>query len=212
MIELVAAYAPFANGGMAVAAHAVERVRTRAGKMLYVRAPHNYGRIIDARNVAMMNAMMRETIVSGTAKGAQLPGWQAAGKTGTSQEFRDAWFVGYTGASGDRRLARQRRFEPDQEGDRRRHAGRSLESLHARGAPGRAGRGATGPRRSRDCRCEFPARTAFNQHPTLRRRRMRQFHRRMSARGKRRQSRAWTAGSWIRYSDGGEASAPRKPQ
>ena len=96
VIELVAAYAPFANGGMAVAAHAVERVRTRAGKILYVRAPQNYGRIIDARNVAMMNAMLRETIMSGTAKGAQLPGWQAAGKTGTSQEFRDAWFVGYT--------------------------------------------------------------------------------------------------------------------
>ena len=166
MIELVAAYAPFANGGMAVAAHAVERVRTRAGKMLYVRAPHNYGRIIDARNVAMMNAMMRETIVSGTAKGAQLPGWQAAGKTGTSQEFRDAWFVGYTGHLVTGVWLGNDDFEPEQEGDRRRPAGRSLESLHARGAPGRAGRGATGPRRSRDCRGEFPARTAFNQHRT----------------------------------------------
>ena len=45
----------------------------------------------------MMNAMMRETLVSGTAQRAQLPGWAAAGKTGTSQDFRDAWFVGYTG-------------------------------------------------------------------------------------------------------------------
>src|SRR5262249_58350590 len=44
----------------------------------------------------MMNAMMRETVVSGTARNAQLPGWPAAGKTGTSQDFRDAWFVGYT--------------------------------------------------------------------------------------------------------------------
>jgi penicillin-binding protein 1A len=41
--------------------------------------------------------MMRETIVSGTARNAQLPsGWPAAGKTGTSQDFRDAWFIGYT--------------------------------------------------------------------------------------------------------------------
>jgi penicillin-binding protein 1A len=40
--------------------------------------------------------MMRETLISGTARGAQLPGWQAAGKTGTSQDFRDAWFIGYT--------------------------------------------------------------------------------------------------------------------
>jgi len=40
---------------------------------------------------------MRETLLIGTAQKAQLPGWQAAGKTGTSQDFRDAWFIGYTG-------------------------------------------------------------------------------------------------------------------
>jgi penicillin-binding protein 1A len=40
--------------------------------------------------------MMRETLRIGTAQRAQLPGWMAAGKTGTSQDFRDAWFVGYT--------------------------------------------------------------------------------------------------------------------
>src|SRR5262249_5588235 len=54
------------------------------------------GRIIDARYVAMMNGMMRETLRIGTAQKAQLPGWPAAGKTGTSQDFRDAWFIGYT--------------------------------------------------------------------------------------------------------------------
>ena len=54
-------------------------------------------RIVEPRYVAMMNAMMRETLVSGTAQKAQLPGWPAAGKTGTSQDFRDAWFIGYTG-------------------------------------------------------------------------------------------------------------------
>jgi penicillin-binding protein 1A len=43
-----------------------------------------------------MNAMMRETLVMGTARSAQLPGWIAAGKTGTTQDFRDAWFIGYT--------------------------------------------------------------------------------------------------------------------
>ena len=45
----------------------------------------------------MMNQMMAETLTSGTARKADLPGWQAAGKTGTSQDFRDAWFIGYTG-------------------------------------------------------------------------------------------------------------------
>jgi penicillin-binding protein 1A len=43
-----------------------------------------------------MNAMMQQTLLIGTAKHATLAGWPAAGKTGTSQDFRDAWFIGYT--------------------------------------------------------------------------------------------------------------------
>jgi len=97
LIEITGAYAPFANGGDAIVTHVVERVRTRAGKVLFARAPQNLGRIIEPRHVAMMNAMMRETLLIGTAQKAQLPGWQGAGKTGTSQDFRDAWFIGYTG-------------------------------------------------------------------------------------------------------------------
>jgi penicillin-binding protein 1A len=96
LIELTSAYAPFANGGSAIAAHVVERVSTKAGKTLYHRSPHDLGRIVEPRYVAMMNAMMQETVRVGTARKGQLPGWQSAGKTGTSQDFRDAWFVGYT--------------------------------------------------------------------------------------------------------------------
>src|SRR5262245_3361320 len=96
LIELVSAYAPFANGGDAIAAHVIERVRTPAGKVLFTRAEQNFGRIIEPRYVGMMNAMMRETLTIGTAQKAQLSGWPAAGKTGTSQDFRDAWFIGYT--------------------------------------------------------------------------------------------------------------------
>jgi penicillin-binding protein 1A len=96
LIELTSAYATFANGGNAVTAHVVERVRTPAGKVLYARKPQDLGRIVEPRYVAMMNGMMRETIVSGTARNAQIPNWPAAGKTGTSQDFRDAWFIGYT--------------------------------------------------------------------------------------------------------------------
>ncbi len=95
-LELVSAYATFANGGFAVAAHVVERVRTTDGKPLYARSTQMLGRIVDARYVAMMNTMMHETLVSGTARRADLPGWPAAGKTGTSQDYRDAWFIGYT--------------------------------------------------------------------------------------------------------------------
>ena len=96
LVELVSAYVPFANGGEAVAPHVIERVRTAAGKSLFVRSAQRYGQVIDGRYVAMMNAMMRETLQMGTAQKASLPGWQAAGKTGTSQDFRDAWFIGYT--------------------------------------------------------------------------------------------------------------------
>ncbi len=95
-LELVSAYATFANGGLAVTPHLVERIRTPDGKTLYERPQQQLGRIVDARYVGMMNAMMHEVLASGTARRADLPGWQAAGKTGTTEDFRDAWFVGYT--------------------------------------------------------------------------------------------------------------------
>ena len=96
VLELVAAYATFANGGSAVAPHVIERVHGADGKTLYTRPTQALGRIVDPRYVAMMNAMMHETLVGGTARHADLPGWVAAGKTGTSQDYRDAWFIGYT--------------------------------------------------------------------------------------------------------------------
>jgi penicillin-binding protein 1A len=96
MIELVGAYATFANGGLSVIPHVVERVRTTGGKVLYRRMPESLGRVIDGAYVGMMNEMMQETLLTGTARKAELAGWPAAGKTGTSQDFRDAWFVGYT--------------------------------------------------------------------------------------------------------------------
>ncbi len=96
LTELVGAYAPFANGGMIAAPHVVTKIRTPQGKVLYARAPDPQTQVIDPRYVAMMNAMMHETLVTGTARKADIPGWSAAGKTGTSQDFRDAWFIGYT--------------------------------------------------------------------------------------------------------------------
>jgi penicillin-binding protein 1A len=96
LTELVGAYAPFANGGQGVTPHVVTRIRTSEGKVLYARLPDQLGQVIEPRHVAMMNTMMQETLLSGTARKAEIPGWMAAGKTGTSQDFRDAWFVGYT--------------------------------------------------------------------------------------------------------------------
>src|SRR5271155_4149612 len=94
--ELVSAYATFANGGLAISPHVVERIRAADGTTLYDRSAAPLGRIVDEHYVAMMNQMMTQTLISGTARGANLPGWQAADKTGTSQDYRDAWFIGYT--------------------------------------------------------------------------------------------------------------------
>jgi penicillin-binding protein 1A len=97
LTELVGAYVPFANGGQGITPHVVLKIRTAAGKILYAHSPDPLGQVIEPRNVAAMNTMMQETLISGTAHKAELPGWMAAGKTGTSQDFRDAWFIGYTG-------------------------------------------------------------------------------------------------------------------
>jgi membrane peptidoglycan carboxypeptidase len=74
----------------------VTKIRTNEGKLLYARQPDQLSQVIEPQHVAMMNRMMQETLVSGTARKAEIPGWMAAGKTGTSQDFRDAWFIGYT--------------------------------------------------------------------------------------------------------------------
>jgi len=94
-LELTAAYVPFANGGYRAPVHFVRRVTDTEGKVLY-EAPEGAGpRVLDPVVVGMMNGMMTQTISSGTAKKAAFA-WPAAGKTGTSQKSRDAWFVGYT--------------------------------------------------------------------------------------------------------------------
>jgi penicillin-binding protein 1A len=98
-LELVSAYAAFANGGAGVIPYAIAQVKTTDGKVIYRRpAGGGLGRVMEPGAVAMMNEMMHNTFVIGTARKAAIPGWDMAGKTGTSQEFRDAWFVGFTGS------------------------------------------------------------------------------------------------------------------
>jgi len=96
-LELTAAYAAFANGGTAIIPHAILQVKTTGGKIIYTRQERDLGRAMNPEQAGQMNQMLRETLVSGTARKADLPGWPAAGKTGTTQDHRDAWFVGYTG-------------------------------------------------------------------------------------------------------------------
>ena len=96
LLELVSAYAPFANGGYIAAPHIVNRIRTAKGKTVYQRRTIGRPKVVALPYVGAMNDMMRAVIVSGTGKRAALAGRPVAGKTGTTQKFRDAWFIGYT--------------------------------------------------------------------------------------------------------------------
>jgi penicillin-binding protein 1A len=96
LLELTAAYAPFMNGGYKATPHIVRRISKSDGTLLYENNYLEPPKVLNDNVVAAMNLMMRSVIDHGTGKKAQLKGWEAAGKTGTTQSFRDALFVGYT--------------------------------------------------------------------------------------------------------------------
>ncbi len=96
LLELTSSYAAFMNGGYKATPHVIAKVTTASGKVLY---QANFGdppRVLSETVVANMDAMMAGVISVGTGRSARIPGWQAAGKTGTTQSFRDALFVGFT--------------------------------------------------------------------------------------------------------------------
>ncbi|PDQ20486.1 penicillin-binding protein [Mesorhizobium sanjuanii] len=94
-LELTSAYVPFANGGYRPDIHFIRRVTTTEGKVLYDNNGGSAPRVVKPEIVGMMNSMMTGTVEVGTARKAAFA-WPSAGKTGTSQNSRDAWFVGYT--------------------------------------------------------------------------------------------------------------------
>ncbi len=94
VIDMAASYAAIANGGYAVWPHSIEEIYTKDGFQLYQREPDNEIRILDKNNVAELTKMLVNVINYGTGRKAQIAGF-AAGKTGTSQGNRDAWFVGF---------------------------------------------------------------------------------------------------------------------
>jgi penicillin-binding protein 1A len=96
LLEMTAAFTPFANGGYTVSPYVVKRITTKDGRMLYERHGEGFGQTISPRDLGAMNTMLRAVVDGGTAKKAQLPGFDIAGKTGTSQDYRDAWFIGYS--------------------------------------------------------------------------------------------------------------------
>ncbi|MDZ7601550.1 MAG: PBP1A family penicillin-binding protein, partial [Hoeflea sp.] len=96
LMELTGAYAPFMNGGFKATPHVIRRVSTHDGKVLYENTYDNPPRVIDPAVAAMMNRMLVQVVEAGTGLNARLDGWPVAGKTGTTQSYRDALFVGYT--------------------------------------------------------------------------------------------------------------------
>lgn len=96
MVELAGAYAAFANGGHGVVPHIIQRIRTRDGKVLYEYEGDGFGEIASLETIGTLNHMLTGVVEAGTGTGARVPGQTIAGKTGTSQDLRDAWFVGYS--------------------------------------------------------------------------------------------------------------------
>lgn len=96
-LELAGAYAPFANYGYRAAPYAIDSIRTVEGELVYQRPAQVVEATASARGVDMVNRMMRAAVGWGTGRAAAIDGYAVAGKTGTTQESRDAWFAGHAG-------------------------------------------------------------------------------------------------------------------
>ena len=95
LLELTAAYDVLANNGNGVFVHGIRSIENTEGKNLFTRKIQGPGKILNSYTVKTMTEMMEQTIINGTGKKAKI-NRPAAGKTGTSQSLRDAWFVGFT--------------------------------------------------------------------------------------------------------------------
>ncbi len=97
-LELTAAYAPFANGGWRVVPHLVTRVETSDGRLLWERAPSTRERALSVEDAFLVTSMLQSAVDRGTGRAVRELGvWgPVAGKTGTTNDGADAWFVGYS--------------------------------------------------------------------------------------------------------------------
>ena len=96
LYELTRGYGTFARGGLKLDPYFILKVEDSRGNILYQRPDYETVTVYPQRLARQMNAMLARVVVSGTGRRAQIDGWTAAGKTGTSQDWRDAWFIGFT--------------------------------------------------------------------------------------------------------------------
>lgn len=96
LLELTSAYGVLANEGRRTRPHMVSEIRDQRGQVLYAAPAAEEVQVYDPESTATLTGMLSNVVRFGTGAQAQIPGWQIAGKTGTSQSWRDAWFVGYS--------------------------------------------------------------------------------------------------------------------
>lgn len=95
LYELTIAYGTFSNGGFKVKPYSVERVETSRGKIVYQAPRTKISKVLDLNTAANLTAMLKQVIIAGTGRAANI-GRPAAGKTGTTDDYKDAWFIGFT--------------------------------------------------------------------------------------------------------------------
>lgn len=95
-LELATVYASLASGGKAITPYAIKEIRSRSGQVLYRHTDVEAPQVVNAESVALLTSMMQDVIRYGTGKAARLGSREVAGKTGTTSDYRDAWFAGFT--------------------------------------------------------------------------------------------------------------------
>lgn len=94
-LEMASAYGAFANNGILAQHHIIKKIEDNVGNTIYEFRP-KYNRVMKEETAWLMTDMLMTVVQAGTGTGAQISGVQCAGKTGTTQNDNDAWFVGYT--------------------------------------------------------------------------------------------------------------------
>jgi penicillin-binding protein 1A len=95
-IEITAAYVPFQNGGYGAIPYIIERISSNDGTVLFERSGEGPGRVVEPVPLGLLDGMLQTAVETGTGARAAIPGRPVGGKTGTTQDYRDAWFIGFT--------------------------------------------------------------------------------------------------------------------